>query len=141
MVLGINFHYELPEFQIDNAPNIKLWIEKTILEEKQKVGDLNFIFCEDEYLLEINKKYLKHDTYTDVITFDYVEEDVISGDIFISIERVIENATKAKVEFEKELFRVMIHGVLHLIGYNDKTAEEALKIRAKEDFYLILQSL
>ena len=95
-------------------------------------------FCSDNYLLKINQDYLKHDTYTDVITFNYVEENVISGDIFISIDRIKENASKVGIDFNMELARVAIHGILHLIGYNDKSSEETQEIRAKEDFYLTL---
>lgn len=104
--------------------------------EKKNFGTLNYIFCNDAHLLQINREYLKHDTYTDIITFDYSEKKIISGDIFISIERVTENAEKFKQPFEIELQRVMVHGILHLIGYNDKSSQEKETMRAKEDFYL-----
>ena len=107
-----------------------------IKNELKKAGDISVIFCSDEYLLKMNKEYLNHDYYTDIITFDYVEEDVISGDLFISIERIIENAGIYDSEALKELFRVVFHGVLHLIGYNDKTKEEQKLMREKEDYYL-----
>jgi rRNA maturation RNase YbeY len=113
-----------------------LHLNSLIKNELKKAGDISVIFCSDEYLLKMNKEYLNHDYYTDIITFDYVEEDVISGDLFISIERIIENAGIYDSEALKELFRVVFHGVLHLIGYNDKTKEEQKLMREKEDYYL-----
>ena len=135
---SIYFHSEEIGFRISSAENISDWIEKSILLENKELGVVNYIFCPDDYLLKINQDYLNHDTFTDVITFNYVEGDSISGDIFISIDRINDNAVQNKVEFESELHRVMIHGILHLIGYNDKTTEEAREIRDKEDFYLTL---
>ncbi len=111
-------------------------IEFLISNENKIDGELSFIFCSDNYLLGINKNYLKHDFYTDVITFDYCENDIISGDIFISIERIKENAKTFNTTFENELYRVMIHGILHLVGYNDKTDKEQKQMREKENFYL-----
>lgn len=113
-------------------------INDLIKSEQKNKGEITFIFCSDKYLLEINKEYLQHDYYTDVITFDYSENNIISGDIFISIDRVKENADTYKVSFENELYRVMLHGVLHLVGYNDKTKEEQKIMRQKEDEYLNL---
>lgn len=104
--------------------------------EIKQLGDLSIILCSDNYLLKINKQYLKHDYYTDIITFDYVEDNRISGDLFISIERIKENSVEYNTTLIKELYRVMFHGVLHLIGYNDKNAEEKKVMREKEDFYL-----
>ena len=101
-------------------------------------GDLSVIFCDDEYLKRINVKYLGHDYYTDIITFDYSEKNLVSGDLFISIDRVDENARLNNVDFINELYRVIIHGVLHLCGYNDKTLKEKKEIRAKEDYFLSL---
>ena len=98
----------------------------------KKVGDIGYLFCDDDYLIEVNRTYLNHDTYTDIITFDYVEKNVISGDIMISVERVRENATVFETSFEDELHRVIIHGVLHLLGQGDKTKEEAEEMRKKE---------
>ncbi len=109
------------------------WLTKVIESESKVEGDITYIFCDDAYLLELNKKYLQHDTYTDIITFDYTEGDIISGDIFISLERVEDNAQKFEVIFENELQRVMAHGVLHLMGYKDKSSEEAALMRSKED--------
>ncbi len=116
--------------------NLKLWLEHIILSEGKKMGDINYIFCDDEYLLKINQDYLQHDYYTDIITFDYVKGKKISGDIFVSVTRVSENAPLLSKSFEEELHRVMAHGVLHLCGYKDKTEDEIKEMRSKEDFYL-----
>ena len=115
---------------------IKNHINDLIKNEQKKRGELTFIFCSDEYLLEMNKQYLDHDYYTDIITFDYVENNIVSGDLFISIDRIKENAQKFNIEFLKELYRVVFHGVLHLVGYNDKTDEEQKVMTEKENFYL-----
>lgn len=113
-------------------------IEKLIDTEGKMPGDISYIFCSDDYLLEINKQYLNHDYYTDVITFDYCEDGVISGDIFISVDTIKSNAQEYSVTFEKELQRVMIHGVLHLVGYKDKQEDDQKVMRSKEDEYLKL---
>lgn len=136
----IIFHFEDVSFDLKNTNRLSKWVASTIEQEQKDIGAINIIFCSDNYLLKLNRDYLDHDTFTDVITFNYVTENLISGDIFISSERVNENAQSLGVTFKKELFRVVIHGVLHLIGYNDKSTEEALEIRAKEDFYLTLLS-
>lgn len=115
---------------------VKKFINILINRELKQFEDITIIFCSDDYLLSINKQYLNHDYYTDIITFDYVEENRISGDLFISLDRVRENAEKFKVEVKKELFRVIFHGVLHLVGYKDKTKEEQAVMRQKEDIYL-----
>lgn len=112
------------------------WVRKVILNEGKSLGDISFIFCSDEYLLEVNRKYLEHDYYTDIITFDYVEGKVISGDIFISVDRVGENAHVFSKTFSEELNRILIHGVLHLLGYKDKSKKEKELMTEKEDFYL-----
>jgi probable rRNA maturation factor len=114
------------------------WISKVIQNEQFKMSDISLIFCNDEYLLKVNQDFLEHDFYTDIITFDYCSEDLISGDLFISVERVIENAEEFNVTFEQELHRVIIHGVLHLCGYLDKTPEEEIIIRRKESEALLL---
>jgi len=119
--------------------SVKDWIEKAIINEALKLGDINYIFCHDAYLLEINIKYLKHNTLTDIISFDSTMGKLISGDIFISVERVKENAALYDVSFKDELHRVMIHGVLHYCGYNDKSKEDKTQMRAKEDYYLSLR--
>ena len=139
MDANILFHSEC-DFTLSKQDARSRWIINSIINESKIVGQLCFIFCEDEYLLEKNIQFLKHDTYTDIITFDYCEGDIISGDIFVSVERVTENADKFGVNFENELDRVIIHGVLHLAGYKDKSKEEANTMREKEDFYLSLRS-
>lgn len=111
-------------------------IKQLINEEKKEAGDISVIFCSDEYLLEMNKEHLNHDYYTDIITFNYVEKNVISGDLFISTDRVRENAGKFEVTFHLELYRVILHGVLHLVGYNDKTDDEKKVMKEKENYYL-----
>ena len=118
---------------------VKNWIVKAILNENLKEGEVNYIFCDDNYLSELNIKYLKHNTLTDIISFDYTIGKIISGDIFISIERVKENAELFNTKYVDELHRVMIHGVLHYCGYKDKTDEEKTQMRAKEDYYLSLR--
>ena len=135
---SILFHSEY-NFTLSKQEVRSKWINNSIINESKRLGQLSFIFCTDEYLLEKNIKFLKHDTYTDIITFDYCELDIISGDIFISVDRVTENANKFGVNFENELDRVIIHGVLHLVGYKDKSKEEASIMREKEDFYLSLR--
>ncbi|WP_346855982.1 rRNA maturation RNase YbeY [uncultured Draconibacterium sp.] len=111
---------------------VKFLINKEIKE----LGTISVIFCSDKYLLEINKQYLDHHYYTDIITFDYVEENVISGDLFISLDRINENANEYLTTFIRELYRVVFHGVLHLIGYNDKTDKEQEEMTEKENYYL-----
>jgi probable rRNA maturation factor len=135
---AIHFHFEDVQLNSFMEVSTKAWIARSIEAEKRQVGELNYIFCSDQYLLQINQEYLNHDTFTDIVTFNYVENNVISGDLFISIDRVKENSVEFKSSFSQELNRVLIHGVLHLIGYNDKSTKEAQEIRAKEDFYLTL---
>ena len=135
----IYFFEEEIEFIIPDKKGTRDWIREIINSENKLLGELNFIFCSDKYLLDINVKYLKHNFLTDVITFDLSENsNILSGDIFISIDRVKENAHSFKSNFIIELRRVMCHGLLHLIGYNDKTSEEEVIIRQKEDYYLSL---
>ena len=112
------------------------WLNEIIIEENKILGDIVYIFCDDDYLLAKNIKYLNHNTLTDVITFDYSKNKLISGDILISIDRVHENSNIFGVQFLNELQRVMAHGLLHLLGYNDKTEIEEKEIREKEDYYL-----
>ncbi len=132
----IDFFTEQIDFQINNKDVLIQWIKNTAKEENRKTGEISIIFTSDDNLLEINKKYLNHDYYTDVITFDYSENDTISGDIFISIDRVKENAQIYNSKFEQELHRVIIHGILHLIGYKDKNETDQKLMRQKEDYYL-----
>ena len=132
------------DFQFLNTKIIPLknsndWLQKVIALEKKKLGEIIFVFCNDSYLLEKNIQFLKHETLTDVISFDYSEGYKISGDIFISIDRVQENAEIFKVRFLNELDRVMVHGLLHLLGYKDKTKEDSKLMRRKEDIYLSIK--
>jgi len=128
----IEFHYEI-DFQLNNETRFITWLKKVVNSEDAEVGELNFIFCSDEYLLNKNQQFLDHDTYTDIISFDYSEGKLVSGDIFISLDRLKENSVKYSVEFEEELLRVMGHGVLHFMGYNDKSPEETKAMRLKEN--------
>lgn len=132
---NIIYNVEDIDFQLVNEDPLSIWIEKTIQSEGKKLGNISYIFCSDDYLHEMNVEYLDHDTLTDVITFPY-NRDPIEGDIFISIDRVKDNANDLKVSFETELHRVMIHGVLHLCGYKDETDDEEAQMRTKEDQYL-----
>ena len=133
----INFYTEDIKYTLKSKIIIKKWIENTIIEEGYRLAELNFILCSDEYLLRINQDYLQHDDYTDVITFDNSEQPkTIVSDIFISVDRVKENAMSFKSSTAKELCRVMIHGTLHLLGYLDKTKVAKKEMTAKEDFYL-----
>lgn len=128
----ISYNYEI-DFTLLNEDIYTSWIENVITSEGKDLGELSYIFCNDEYLLEINKQYLDHDTLTDIISFDYSEGDLISGDIFISIERVQDNANDFNTSFIDELKRVMIHGVLHYCGYKDKSTQDEILMRSKED--------
>ena len=139
MDANILFHSEC-DFTLSKQDTRSRWIINSIINESKRVGELCFIFCTDEYLLEKNIQFLDDDTYTDIITFDYCEGDIVSGDVFVSIERVTENANAFGVDFVDELDRVLIHGVLHLAGYQDKSKEELGVMREKEDFYLSLRS-
>jgi len=116
--------------------DLKNYIKYLIHNELKKAGNISIVLCSDNYLLEMNKKYLEHDYFTDIITFDYVENDIISGDLFISIDRIKENAETFKTTFLNELVRVIFHGVLHLAGYKDKTSPDRQMMREKENFYL-----
>lgn len=131
--MAIRFSSQSGDFDVSNADNVKKWVGEVVLRRGKTVGNINYLFCDDEYLLEANKRYLNHDTYTDIITFDYVAGNLISGDIMISVERVGENAVKFGVPFEHELHRVVIHGVLHLLGQGDKSDEEAMEMRRLEE--------
>lgn len=137
-VSNIDFNYEDVDYRILDEDKIKSWINEVILLEQKKPSNLCYIFCSDEYLLNVNQQYLNHDYYTDIITFDYVEDGNISGDMFISIDRTQDNAKTFNVSRETELNRVIIHGVLHLIGYDDLTDEQEEQIHAMEDKYLKL---
>ena len=111
-------------------------VDSLIISEKFKPGEITIIFCSDDYLLDKNRAYLNHDYYTDIITFDYSENDVVSGDLFISIDRVKDNANTYGISFDNELKRVVYHGILHLCGYKDKTEKDKKEMREKENYYL-----
>lgn len=125
------FNYET-DFELENESGYETWIDAVIESEGKEAGEINYIFCDDEYLHNINMQYLDHDTLTDIISFDYCIGDLISGDIFISIERVQDNAKDFDVSFQEELLRVMAHGVLHYCGYKDKSDEDSEMMRSKE---------
>jgi rRNA maturation RNase YbeY len=128
----INFYSE-NDFEFQEEKSFDTWIRKVISSEEKQLGEINYIFCDDHYLYKINLKFLDHDTYTDIISFDNSEGDELNGDIFISTDRVTENAKEYNVDFSDELKRVVIHGILHLCGYGDKTESEAALMRQKED--------
>lgn len=131
----INYFFE----NIDSKaihPSTSEWLENLIITENKKLGDINYIFCDDDYLLQVNRDYLDHDYYTDIITFDYVKGKTISGDIFVSLPRILDNASTLSQDFDQEFNRVLAHGILHLCGYKDKTEEEQIQMREKEDFYI-----
>ena len=134
--MSIFFIAESINFSMPGKMGVKKWINETINNEQKRVGDISIVFCSDDYLLKVNNEFLKHDFYTDIITFDYCEDDLISGDLMISIDRVKENAETSKGLFIDELHRVIIHGVLHLLGYHDKSKEDIRVMREREDFYL-----
>ena len=131
--MAITFTTENTTFKLKNKTRIKKWIAEVLSRDGKSLGDLGYVFCDDEYLLQANIEYLNHDTYTDIITFDYVEGDVVSGDMMISVDRVGENAQSFGVPFEQELHRVIIHGVLHLLGNKDKSEKDAAKMRRLEE--------
>lgn len=134
--MAISFQEQQIKFKLQDKSKIKSWIKKIIQLEKKKPGQINFVFTTDEEILKANMQYLKHSTYTDIITFDYCEDNLINGDILISVERVKENAEKFKSTFDLEIKRVMIHGVLHLCGYKDKTGKDAALMRERENWAL-----
>jgi len=134
----INFYSEDIPFKMREIRTKRSWIIECIKTEGKETGDISFVFCSDEFLHKMNVEYLSHDTLTDVITFDYTEDGIISGDIFISIPRVKENASVYSKYFIEELNRVMIHGVLHLCGYKDKSSKDSKLMRQKEDEKLLL---
>ncbi|MFC6097377.1 rRNA maturation RNase YbeY [Flavobacterium qiangtangense] len=128
----ISFNYET-DFELSDETAISDWLSQVILSESKKEGDINYIFCDDEYLHKINIEYLNHDTLTDIISFDYSVGNELHGDIFVSVERVADNAKDFEVSFDEELKRVLVHGILHYAGYKDKSEEDELKMRQKEE--------
>lgn len=133
----INFN-AVTDFSLDNEEQLKNWLASVIKSEDYKEGEINVILCSDEYLLKLNQQFLDHDTYTDIISFDYRVGKELHGDIYISVDRVEENAETYQVEFSHELSRVMVHGVLHFCGYKDKSSKDQKRMRAKENHYLDL---
>ena len=131
----MDFQY-IENDKLSNTEDIKFWINSVLKEEGMIIGELVYILCNDEYLLKKNIQFLNHNTLTDVITFDYSKDNIISGDILISTERVVENAKIFKVDYLTELHRVMVHGLLHLLGYKDKIEKDANIMRQKENYYL-----
>lgn len=137
---SINLFSQKPRFKLSNPRKVTAWIKNAIQKEGKTLISLNYVFCTDEYLHDMNVQFLKHDTLTDIITFNYnPSKTEIEGEIYISIDRVRENAETFEVDFQTELNRVIIHGVLHLIGYNDKTKAQKAIMREKEDSYLSLR--
>jgi rRNA maturation RNase YbeY len=128
----ISFNYET-QFTLENEAAYEDWISRIIESEGFDIGEINYIFCDDDYLLKINQEYLKHDTLTDIVSFDYSVGNILQGDIFISVERVVDNAKDFKVVFDNELKRVLSHGVLHFCGYKDKSPADEAIMRKKED--------
>lgn len=135
----IRYFSEGIKFDLQGKLANNRWLRFVAEAEAKRIGEVNIIFCSDPYILDVNINYLGHDYYTDIITFDYVEGDVLSGDLFISIDSVRENASFYRADFPTELRRVMVHGLLHLIGYDDHTPAEQKEMRSKEDYYLSLR--
>jgi probable rRNA maturation factor len=137
---NITFNFEDLSSFLKNRGNLRLWLNAAAKKEKQKIGAVNYIFCSDKHLFAINKQYLNHNYFTDVITFQYEDSEGVSGDIFISYDRIKENAKEFNQSVSNELHRVMVHGLLHLLGYKDKNTEQQKVMKSKEDFYLSLRA-
>jgi len=135
---NISFHSEGVRTKTPSKRLLKAWIKEFVSNHGKKVGELAFIFCSDEKILDVNRNFLQHDYYTDIITFDYCEGEIVSGDIFISVERVAENATSHNIEYNTELLRVLAHGVLHLIGFQDKSPKKKKEMTQNEDLCISL---
>ena len=136
----VRYFFEDTDFVFKPKKINNLWLKTVAESEVKKIGQVNIIFCSDNYILDINQKYLQHDYFTDIITFDYCENDILSGDLFISVDSVRENAVFYKTEFTDELNRVIVHGLLHLIGYDDHSDEDIKMMRSKENYYLELRN-
>lgn len=136
--MSIRFASQNIDFELPQVEKVKKWVSQVVQLRGKRVGNISYLFCDDEHLLGVNQQFLNHDTYTDIITFDYVVADLISGDIMISVDRVGENAEKFGVPFEQELHRVVIHGVLHLLGQGDKSDAEAVEMHRQEEEALAL---
>ena len=128
------------KFDLQDQESLRSWITFVLDQEGKELGEINYIFCDDDYLLDLNVKTLNHNTLTDIISYDYTLGDVVSGDIYISYDRVLDNSESLGVSFADELHRVMVHGVLHYCGYKDKSDEEKKGMRSKEDYYLSLRT-
>ena len=137
----ISYFFEDTDFQFKNRTINNRWLRLVAESEIRRIGQISIIFCSDNYILDVNQQYLQHDYFTDIITFDYCEGDRLSGDLFISVDTVRENALEYGTEFVDELNRVIVHGVLHLIGYDDHCDEDIAVMRSKEDYYLSLKDL
>ena len=136
----IRYFQEDIRFDLKQKMQNNRWLKMVAGSEMRRIGAVNIIFCSDNYILDVNMRYLQHDYFTDIITFDYCEKDILSGDLFIRIDSVRENALFYGVPFADELDRVMVHGLLHLIGYDDHTEEQIREMRAKEDYYLQMKA-
>lgn len=137
----ILYYYQDTAFLFKDKRRNNRWLKLVAESEIRRIGDISIIFCSDNYILDVNQKYLQHDYFTDIITFDYCEGDRLSGDLFISVDSVRENAHEYGTDFTDELNRVMVHGILHLIGYDDHTDEDIAMMRKKENYYLSLREL
>lgn len=137
----IRYFTEDIKFEFKDKFSNNRWLRLVASSEVKKLGDINIIFCSDNYILDVNMKYLQHDYFTDIITFDYCEGNVLNGDLFISVDSVRENASYYGTEFPDELNRVMVHGILHLIGYDDHSEDDIKVMRSKEDYYLSLRNV
>lgn len=136
----VRYFSEDIKFEFKDKLSNNRWLRFVASSEVKKLGGINIIFCSDNYILDVNMKYLQHDYFTDIITFDYCEGDVLNGDLFISIDSVRENSVFYGTQFTDELLRVIVHGILHLIGYDDHSEEEIKLMRSKEDYYLSLRN-
>ena len=134
--MPVHFHNEEVSFSFNNKREVSLWLKSVVSSFQKELGVINIIFCNDQYLLKVNQTYLNHDYFTDIITFNYNENNLISGDLFISIDRVKENAINQKMEFNVEIHRVIVHGVLHLCGLNDQSKQEKEIMRGRENLFL-----
>ena len=137
----ISYYFQDTDFKFRDRRRTNEWLKLAAESEIRRIGNISIIFCSDNYVLDINQKYLQHDYFTDIITFDYCEGDRLSGDLFISVDSVRENSVEFGTEFKDELNRVIIHGLLHLVGYDDHTEKDIKLMRSKEDYYLSLREL
>ena len=137
----ISYYFDDTDFLFRKKTLNNKWLKLVAESEIRRIGDISIIFCSDNYILDVNQQYLQHDYFTDIITFDYCDGDRLSGDLFISVDSVRENAVEYGTEFEDELNRVIVHGILHLIGYDDHSEDDIAEMRSKENYYLSLREL